>query len=207
MTAYPMVEGHEADEKTSMTCVPDRYLSPLSQPRGGQKPGYGEHLWKMAGRLLVAERLWLNTARVVAMVADRSVLANVFWPIKTDDDAWDKVLAIWLNSSLGLLTLLARRTTTRAGWSAMKKADLARLPVADVRQLTDKQIADCSNLFDELADASFERLPAMVDCPCPLKTGYRLVGNSWLAGSGRPEASAGVGAGRLESAAVNRFTH
>ena len=169
VTAYPMAEGHEADERNTMTSSPNRYLSPLPQPRGGQKPGYGERLWGMAGRLLVAERLWLNTARVVAMVADRAVLANVFWPVKTDDDAWDKALAVWLNSSLGLLTLLARRTTTRAGWSAMKKADLARLPVLDVSQLTPDQLTALSELFDELADDSFERLPAMVDCPTRTK--------------------------------------
>ena len=165
VTAHPMVEGHEADERSAMTCSPNQYLSTLQTPRGGQKPGYGEHLWSMAGRLLVAERLWLNTARVVAMVADRAVLANVFWPVKTDNDAWDKALAVWLNSSLGLLTLLARRTTTRAGWSAMKKADLARLPVLDVRQLTSDQQTALSKLFDDLANSSFERLPAMVDCP------------------------------------------
>ena len=169
VTAYPMVEGHETDERSAMTCSPNRYLSTLPKPRGGQKPGYGEHLWSMAGRLLVAERLWLNTARVVAMVADRAVLANVFWPVKTDNDAWDKALAVWLNSSLGLLTLLARRTTTRAGWSAMKKADLARLPVLDVRQLTPDQLKALSKLFDDLADSSFERLPAMVDCPTRAK--------------------------------------
>ena len=165
VTAHPMVEGHEADERNKMTCSPNQYLSTLPNPRGGQKPGYGEHLWGMAGRLLVAERLWLNTARVVAMVADRAVLANVFWPVKTGNDVWDKALAVWLNSNLGLLTLLARRTTTRAGWSAMKKADLARLPVLDTSQLTSGQLTALSELFDELADASFERLPAMVDCP------------------------------------------
>ena len=164
VTAYPMVEGHEADERSAMTCSPNRYLSQLPTPRGGQKPGYGDHLWSMAGRLLVAERLWLNTARVVAMVADRAVLANVFWPVKTNDDQWDKALAVWLNSSVGVLTLLARRTTTRAGWSAMKKADLTRMPVLDVRALTDEQIAGLSDLFDELSDSSFERLPGMVEC-------------------------------------------
>ena len=164
VTAYPMVEGHETDGRTSMSCAPNRYLSELPKPRGGQKPGYGQHLGTMAGRLLVSERLWLNTARVVAMCADRPVLSNVFWPVKTNDRAWDKALAVWLNSSLGILSLLATRTTTRAGWVALKKADLTQMPVLNLQALSTEQVQEIGDLFDELEDSGFERLPGMVDC-------------------------------------------
>ena len=113
----------------------------------------------MAGRLLVSERLWLNTTRVVATRADRPVLANVFWPVKTAKEACDKALAVWLNSSLGLLTLLARRTSTRAGWVSIKKADLTRMPVLDVRALSAVQVDGLTELFDQPAESAFERLP------------------------------------------------
>ncbi|MCY3569579.1 MAG: hypothetical protein OXH38_13200 [Chloroflexi bacterium] len=165
ITAYPMVENHDTDRRRSMAASADKYLAPLVEARPGRNLKPLNTLWPKAGRLLISERLWLNTTRIVAMCADRNVLSNVFWPVKPKSESWSEPLAVWLNSSLGLLTLLARRTTTRAGWSAMKKADLKRLPVLDVRQLTDDQLADLSNLFDELANASFERLPAMVDCP------------------------------------------
>ena len=165
VTAYPMVEGHETEERGAMNCNPDRYLSPLPKPRGGQRAGYGDHLWGMAGRLLVAERLWLNTTRVVAMRADQPVLSNVFWPVKTANEVWDKALAVWLNSSLGLLTLLARRTSTRAGWTALKKADLKRMPILDTQALSAEQLEGIAALFDELSESEFQRLPEMVDCP------------------------------------------
>ncbi len=165
VTAYPMIENHDTDRRRSMAATPDKHLAPLAEARPGRKLKPLHTLWPKAGCLLIAERLWLNTTRMVAMRTEVSVLSNVFWPVKTDNDAWDKALAVWLNSSLGLLTLLARRTTTRAGWSAMKKADLARLPVLDVSQLTPGQLAALSELFDDLADDTFERLPAMVDCP------------------------------------------
>ena len=57
VTAYPMVEGHDTEQRKSLTCSPDSYLSSLTTPRGGQRPGYGEHLWQQSSRLLVAERL------------------------------------------------------------------------------------------------------------------------------------------------------
>ncbi len=114
---------------------------------------------------MIAERLWLETNRVVAMRVNRSVLSNVWWPIKMAAEPVEKALAMWLNSSLGLLAIMAERTTTRGGWVAMKKADLEKLPVLDTRRLTKSQLRQLSQLFDEMAEAEFERLPRMADCP------------------------------------------
>ena len=69
-----------------------------------------------------------------------------------------------MKSSLGLLTILAQRTSTREGWVAMKKADLEVLPVLDIRQLSPSQLQAMSDLFDQLVDDEFKRLPGMADC-------------------------------------------
>ena len=163
-TAYPMVEGHDTEQRKSLVCAPDAYLSPLVTPKGGQRPGYGEHLWQQAGRLLISERLWLETTRVIAMRTDVRVLSNVWWPVKVDEVSHEKALAVWFNSSLGLLTLLAQRTSTRGGWVGMKKADLEQLPALDARAVTAGQLQALSDLFDSVAEEEFERLPAMAEC-------------------------------------------
>ena len=165
VTAYPLVEGHDTDQRKSLTCSPNSYLSPLTRPRGGQRPGYGDHLWQKAGRLLVAERLWLETTRVMAMWSVKEVLSNVWWPVQIEDIQTEKALALWLNSSLGILTVLAHRTSTRGGWVAIKKADLEELPVLDTRSLSFEQLKGLSELFDEMAESEFERLPGMAHCP------------------------------------------
>lgn len=165
VTAYPMVENHDTEQRKRMVTEPDKYLAPLVEPRAGRHLRQAAQLWQQAGRLLVAERLWLETTRVVAMHSSTPVLSNVWWPIKTDNEAYDKAIAVWLNCSLGLLTILAQRTTTRGGWVAMKKADLKELPILDLRLLTEDQLKSMSNLFDEMAESEFERLPAMAVCP------------------------------------------
>ena len=164
VTAYPMVEGHETEQRKSIRCSPDIWLSPLSTPKGGQKPGYGESLWQMSGRLLIAERLRLNTARVAAMCVDTPVLSNVWWPIKTDNHNQDKSIAVWLNSSVGLLTLLATRNTTMGAWVKLKKADLKKMPILDVSAIKQSQLQGLADLFDSMSEEEFERLPGMVDC-------------------------------------------
>ncbi len=165
ITAYPMVAGHDTEQRRTLLCHPDAYLSPLAQPRGGFQPGYGEYLWRSASRLLISERLRLDTARVVAMRSDEKVLSNVFWELQVENIEIEKTITLWLNCSLGVLTLLVQRTSTMGGWVAMKKADLAKLPILDPRQLTQPQLKAMSDLFDELAEMEFERLPNMVDCP------------------------------------------
>ncbi len=177
LTAYPIVAGHDTEQRKSLVCSPDGYLSPLVKPRGGQRPGYGDHLWRQSSRLLVAERLRLDTARVVAMRSATRVLSNVWWPVRVGSPSDEKGLAVWLNSSLGLLTVLAQRTSTEGGWVAMKKADLEELPILDLCRLSPRQFQALSDLFDEMAEEEFERLPGMAHCParCRLDEGISKI--------------------------------
>ena len=185
VTAYPFVEDHDTAMRRSIVAQgPDSYLAPLVQPRGGQKPGYGDHLWKQAGQLLLAERLRLNTARITAMWVDRAVLSNVWWPFKAENRDSEKALALWINSSLGVLTLLANRTSTEGAWAALKKGDLQKLPVLDVRALTAEQTQGLIDLFDHIAGMEFARLPEMAECPA-----RRALDNGLSAVLGLPDLS------------------
>ena len=164
VTAYPLVSGQDSETRKSISCAPDEYLSPLVKPRGGQRPGYGDHLWKQSARMLVTARSRLNTARIVAMRSDTNVLGSMWWPLLVENDEHEKVFALWLNSSVGLLSLISARNTTMGSWVQWKKSDLERLPILDPRGLTKSQLKGLSDLFDELTDAEFERLPGMADC-------------------------------------------
>ncbi len=160
-TAYPIVMNHDTERRKRLVAPPDKHLAPLVKARPGRRLKPLDQLWNKSGRLLVAERLWLETTRIVAMRSEVNVLSNVWWPVRVNDESIEKTLAVWLNSSLGLLTILAQRTSTRGGWVALKKADLQPLPVLDARRLSPAQRQNLSHLFDQIADAEFERLPAM----------------------------------------------
>ena len=165
VTAYPMVANHNTEIRRGIATEPDRYLAPLTEAKPGRRLKPLQQLWEGAGQLLVAERLWLNTTRTIAMRTDRPVLSNVWWPVRTENRDWERTLALWLNSSLGILTLLANRTSTRGAWVALKKGDLEELPVLDVRALTAGQLQGLVDLFEQVEKMEFERLPQMADCP------------------------------------------
>ena len=164
-TAYPIVMNHDTQQRRGLVAPPDKYLAPLVNPRPGRRLKPLDQLWSRSGRLLIAERLWLQTTRIAAMRSEVNVLSNVWWPVSIEDKSIEKALAIWVNSSLGLLTALAQRTSTRGGWVALKKADLQKLPVLDARRLSPAQCQDLSRLFDQIAEAEFQNLPAMHHCP------------------------------------------
>ena len=75
------------------------------------------------------------------------VLSNVWWPTEFKIRQPRQALTVWLNSSLGLLTVLAQRTSTEGGWVAMKKADLTKQsPILETRRLTQNSRV---RMFDE----------------------------------------------------------
>ena len=164
VTAYPMVENHDTEQRTRLATEPDKHLAPLTVARRGRRLKPVAQLWAKAGRLLVSERIRLNTIRVTSMCVDRPVLSNVWWPVQTNNIKSDKAIALWLNSSLGILTLLTTRNTTEGAWVDIKKADLKDMPVLDARAIPDDQLQALADLFDELADEEFERLPSMAEC-------------------------------------------
>ena len=165
VTAYPMVENHDTEKRRCMATKPDKYLAPLVKPRPTRPLRAVDQLWPKAGRLLISARLRLNTVRVVAMHSDKNVLASMWWPVRIDSEPTEKALAVWINSSLGLLALLAIRNTTQGSWVQLKKAYLQHLPVIDPRRIAPSQLQGLSNLFDNMLVAEFERLPAMANCP------------------------------------------
>ena len=165
VTAYPMVENHDTEKRKRLATQPDKYLAPLVEPRPRRRLKRVEQLWPKAGRLVIGARFRLNTVRIVAMRSDRHVLASMWWPVRIQDESVEKALALWMNCSLGLLTLLTTRNTTQGSWVQLKKADLQELPVLDVHRLSPAQRQDLSRLFDQIAEAEFQSLPAMHHCP------------------------------------------
>ena len=165
VTAFPLVDGHDTDTRKSLSCSPNSHLMPLPKPRGAHSTGYGAHLWQQAANLLISARYRSNTARVVSMRVDTPVLGRMWWPVKLDNVTAEKALCLWLNSSLGVLTLLSVRNTTMGAWVQSKKADIEALPVLDVRALSEEKLDALSALFDVVSEMEFERLPAMAECP------------------------------------------
>ncbi|MCI0429071.1 MAG: hypothetical protein L0210_00810 [Rhodospirillales bacterium] len=162
-TPFPAYWSHDADRVTTIAAEPNRWLSPLTNARKGRKLRSSSLLWGRAGRIMLAERMWLATQRLTAVMLADPGLSNVWWPTRLlfDDVRKEKALALWLNSTLGLLLLIAHRVPTRGPWVQFKKPVLEQLPVVDVRKLSEKALDSLAKAYDAIAEDALEPIAAL----------------------------------------------
>ena len=165
VTAYPAFWSHDASAMTTISQTPNQHLSPLPRAKAGRPLRDINLLWPKAGRVLLAERLWLYTQRLVAVRLDAPVLSNVWWPLLLDsqDNNCEKALALWLNSTLGLVMLLAHREETRGAWVDFKKPVLSEMPVLDVSALKAKQTRRLVEAYTALSAQTLLPFPEMAN--------------------------------------------
>ena len=126
-------------------------------------------LWHESGKLLLVERAWLPTYRILTATTTQKVLSNVWWPMtpKTvrikdgslDSDDTCKILTLWFNSTYGALLLFSIAETTRGAWIGFKKEPLDSLPVIDISRLTMDKAKTLLDLYDEVCLQELKPLP------------------------------------------------
>jgi hypothetical protein len=162
-TTYLAFWGHEADVVTKFMQDPNHFLQPLTRAREGRPLRRASDLWAKAGKVLIAERLRLNTMRLASIFVRQKVLAVQWWSFVSNmgDENYEKALVIWLNSTPGLLLLLGHRQETQGAWVKFKKPVLKQMPVLDVRNIQDSARKKLVQAFDQLAGKDLLPLPEM----------------------------------------------
>ena len=166
-TPYSALWGHRADEITTVAADPNRWLSPLNTARPNRPLRPLRLLWPRAGRIMLAERLRLNTQRLAAVMLPDPGLSNVWWPTRLNeaDVRKEKALALWINSTLGLLLMIGHRVPTEGPWVQFKKPTLLNTPVLDVTSLSDAQLDELGSAYDNLAHQPLEPFHSMASDP------------------------------------------
>lgn len=158
-TAYPALIGGEEDVRRRMLVAPNAYVSPKNS---------ADLYERYRGRILLPDRIWWDTAHVVALYSDTPVLSNIFYAVNlaVEDDIKtlaEKALVLWLNTTWGMLSVLASRQETRGRWTRLKMAQWRLLPVLDVTRLDRDVLKGLADVFDEYANKELDRIPHQFD--------------------------------------------
>jgi hypothetical protein len=168
-TAYQAFWSHDAHVITALEQEPNAFLMPIPEAKPGRPLRKTEDLWPLAGRLMLAERLWMKTQRIFCLRVSQIVLSNTWWPVSLKEpfrsEEIEKALAIWLNSTLGILSVLSNRQETRGAWMKFKKPVLEKLPVLDLGCLSAPQLAGLAATYDEVCQEELRPFPEMADDP------------------------------------------
>ncbi|MEM4570078.1 MAG: hypothetical protein QXE66_02075 [Desulfurococcaceae archaeon] len=153
VTSYPVIYGGKEEIREKMLVKPNAYAT--------CKTNKAQKIYeRFNGRVLLPDRIRLDTAHVVALFSETPVLSNIFYAVrlKKPEEEAEKALVYWLNTTWGLLSVVASREETEGRWMRLKMAQWRMLPVLDVSKLDDKTLKRLSNAFDSLCTAKPKRI-------------------------------------------------
>ncbi|MDR0736199.1 MAG: hypothetical protein LBF51_05100, partial [Zoogloeaceae bacterium] len=102
--------NHDATRVTRVRQKPNAWLVERTKAAQGRLLKTAAPVAASAGRILLVERLWPITHRVLAVGFNETVLGNTWWAFQSDlTPEQEKALLLWLNSTPALLLMLSRR--------------------------------------------------------------------------------------------------
>ena len=92
-----------------------------------------------------------NGQSTAMQFTERKTIGGRAWiSIQLANESQEKVLVMWANSTLGMLMFWWHSSKQHPGRGILTKTTLATLPILDVTNLSDEQLARAAALFDEL---------------------------------------------------------
>ncbi|ADB57634.1 N-6 DNA methylase [Archaeoglobus profundus] len=151
--SMPAVYGGGEEVRGKMVISPNAYVKPKTQRA---RTIFREK----AGRLLLPDRIRVNTAHVISMLSDTPVLSNIFYAVRLRDEDENKLkaLCLWFNTTWGILTVLANREETEGAFISLKMSHWKTIPALDVDNLPEDRLKELANVYDQFGEANFKRL-------------------------------------------------
>ena len=152
---YPVLWSHAANRERSLVVAP--------RSEGIIREGLREqavNLWQAtATRLHFSLDFRLNSQSLAACLTPAKCIGGTAWPnfIVSNDD-WEKPLALWANSTLGLMCFWWAGTRQQQGRARLTISRLPTLLVLDPRRLSEAQMKAAHGVFDDFRER--EMLPA-----------------------------------------------
>ncbi len=165
-TPYSAWWSHDSNRVTAMSAEPNAFLEPLAVARKNRPLRKLSDVWSGASDAMLAERMWMPTQRVTSVLLPVPAVSNVWWPITLNSagSMERKLLVLWWNSTLGLISLLAARVPTRGPWLQFKKPTVHALPVLNFTKLEPDLLPEDRDV-DELLHKEMQPFPDMHSDP------------------------------------------
>jgi hypothetical protein len=165
---YPAVYGGEEERRLHMLVEPNaKIIVKEIRTKKGDISRPGQRLFRdFSSTLLVPDRIWVDTAHVIAMCTTEPVLSNIFYALRLKnsyDPSRLKALCLWLNTTWGILSILANRSETRGRWIRLKMTHWRLQPVLNVMGLDEQKIGRLAAVFDKYCRKDLRRLPKQFD--------------------------------------------
>ena len=146
VATWPALWGHAASRETRMIVEPDRQgiVCPGCDDRAAE-------VWeKTASRLHFNRDFQINSQPLTACMTPESSIGGRAWPsFLCTDTRWELPLALWANTSLGLIAFWWIGTRQQQGRAGLTISRLPALTVLNARRLSPVQLDRADTIFRE----------------------------------------------------------
>lgn len=133
---------------TGLVCAPDSQL----QVRHGMESKAAD-IWATASRAHLNLDFRFNSQPLAIAFTEQPTIGGTAWPnVAFADKRFDFALAVWGNSTLGLLLFWWHSNRQMAGRGRTTIRASESLPVLDLRCLTDEQLLVAEDTFEEFRE-------------------------------------------------------
>ncbi len=153
---------HKTDVTQAMQALPDTNIT----AKNG-KERQANNLWSKRGRLLLPTRLFLMTTRVISARLNDPGLGSAWVPCKLREQSpdWEKAMCVYLNSSMGILSVLGDRSNRKPTYPNISINDMHKLVVPDFADIGEDAVTSLAAAYDQHAESVMLPLPQMNNCP------------------------------------------
>ena len=133
------------------------------------KESLADKYWGQRSNLLLPNRLALTNARVTSVYCDYRLVGSAWTPCNNIDDSWDesylKATCLYLNSTLGVLSLMGVRSLKFLTYPWFSLEVLRGMPIPDWRKPELNSIVPWfAAEFDAISETELNPLGDMCDC-------------------------------------------
>ena len=153
---YPSLWNHDAKSERRIICDPDSQL--IVRPAMESK---ADIVWSTAGRAHLNLEFTFGSQALCVAFTDQVTIGGRVWPnVGFEDLRFEYTLAIWGNSTLGLLSYWWHSSRQQSSKAGMTVRSAESLPVLDFRELSDNQLATAKDIFDDFRER--DMMPAFL---------------------------------------------
>ncbi len=172
---FPALWAHSEKVHRGLVAEPNARLF----PKAGREHG---PIWSQSGSLQMTCDVRYNSQRVMGTrTAVRTLGMSTWHSLRVRDDSAsvgaqrETALALWLNSTFGLLQHAGHANRTQFGRGRGNKGMLETLSTLDVRQLQSWQLDEAQSIWRDFQDRSFESFHRCAVDPVRIELDQRVI--------------------------------
>ena len=148
--SYPILWGHDAERERRMIVEPDS--------EGEVRPDGEDRAvtaWRTATQLHFTLDFRLNSQSLAACLTPERALGGRAWPnFRLRDERWDEVVALWANSTPGLMSFWWAGSRQQQGRAVLTISGLPTLMVLDPRALPEAKLDQAATIFERFRNVA-----------------------------------------------------